>query len=86
MKKAGRTPGRIYEPPTTTKGVLLSSLYPTDPGEAIAVLYDLRDPAQWAAAGEQRRAWGRERTEIHTLDVDHVVVEFQAGGARELST
>ena len=45
------------------------------------VLYDLRDPAQWTAAGEARRAWGREHTTIFTLDNDHVVIEFKPGGA-----
>ena len=48
------------------------------------VIYDLRDAAQWTAAGEECRAWGRERTEIHSLDNDHVVVEYKPGGALEL--
>ncbi len=61
------------------------SFYTTNTDKAIAVLYDLRDPAQWAAAGETRRAWGRERTEIHVLDNDHIVIEYMAGGALEVS-
>ena len=55
--------------------------YPTERVEAILVLYDLRNPAQWTAAGEDRRAWGRERTAIHTLDLDHIIIEFLPGGA-----
>jgi hypothetical protein len=53
-------------------------------GEATLVLYDLRDPEVWERAGRERRAWGRERTEIHGLDNDHVIIVFRAGGALEL--
>ncbi len=60
--------------------------YPTDADEAIVVLYDLRDPDAWERAGRERRAWGRERTVVHALDNDHVVIEFMPGGARELRT
>ena len=59
--------------------------YPNERVEAIAVVYDLRDPAQWTAAGEERRAWGRERTEIHVLTNDHIIIEYKAGGALEAS-
>jgi hypothetical protein len=48
------------------------------------VIYDLRDAAQWTAAGEERRAWGRERTEIYTLTNDVIVIEFRADGALEV--
>ncbi len=61
------------------------SFYPNERVEAILVFYDLRDPVQWTAAGEERRAWGRERTEIHVLDNDHIVIEYMAGGALEVS-
>ncbi len=61
------------------------SFYTPDADEAIAVLYDLRDPDAWERAGRERRAWGRERTVVHALDNDHVVIEFMPGGARELS-
>lgn len=59
--------------------------YSTDADKAIAVVYDLRDPAQWIDAGKERRAWGRERTVIHTLDSDHIIIEYKAGGALEAS-
>lgn len=51
---------------------------------SVLVVYDLSDPLQWTAAGEERRAWGRERTIIHTLDNDHILIEYMAGGALEL--
>ena len=44
------------------------------------MVYDLRDAAQWTAAGEARRAWGRDLAVIHDLDQDHVLIEFRAGG------
>jgi len=47
------------------------------------VIYDLRDLEQWEQAGRDRRAWGRSRAEIHTLDNDHIVIEFKAGGELE---
>jgi hypothetical protein len=61
------------------------AFYPIEHVEAMAVLYDLRDPAQRTAAGEERRAWGRERTEIHVLSNDHIIIEYKAGGALEAS-
>ncbi len=62
------------------------SFYPTDADEAIVVFYDLADPDAWERAGRERRAWGREKTEIHPLTNDAIVIEFMAGGARELRT
>ena len=59
--------------------------YPTDTDKAIAVVYDLRDASQWTDADEVRRAWGRERPVAHTLDNDHILIEYEAGGAREIS-
>jgi hypothetical protein len=53
--------------------------------ESTLVLYDLRDVEAWKRAGKDRRAWGRELTEVHDLDRDHVVIEFKAGGALEAS-
>ena len=50
------------------------------------MLYDLADPEQWAAAGEERRAWGRGRTVIHTLDSDHIIIEYLPGGALGVKT
>ncbi len=60
----------------------MKPLYPKST-ESILVLYDLRDPEQWKRAGRDRRAWGRGVVEIHTLDRDHVVLEFRAGGVLE---
>jgi hypothetical protein len=48
-------------------------------------LYDLRDASQWEAAGEARRAWGREKAVVHALDNDHVILEFKPGGAALLA-
>jgi hypothetical protein len=47
------------------------------------VIYDMRGPEARARVGRERAAWGRERATIHTLDNDHVVIEFRAGGALE---
>ena len=54
---------------------------------AALVIYDLRDPKAFERARRERQAWvhlGRGRTEIHTLDNDHIVIEFRAGGAVDL--
>ncbi len=51
----------------------------------VVKVYDLRDPEAWERAGRERCAWGRERTEIHRLDNDHVIIEFKPGGALEAS-
>lgn len=61
------------------------SFYTPNTDEAIVVVYDLRDSVQWTTAGEARRAWGRERTAIHTIDNDHIAIEFKPGGALEVS-
>ncbi len=53
--------------------------------ESIWVLYDLSDALQWEQAGRDRRAWGHEMTEIHTVTNDLIVVEFLPGGALETS-
>lgn len=58
--------------------------YPKDAAEALLVLYDLRDPAQWSGARSDREAWGRERSEIHRIDNDHVLIAYYPGGAMEL--
>ena len=59
-------------------------VYPNDVPEGMIVVYDLRDPAQWTGARRNREAWGRETSEIHTLDNHHVAIEFRPGGALRL--
>ncbi len=54
--------------------------------EAVFVVYDLRDPAAWTRAREQRALWGRERSEIYALDNNHIVVAFRGGGALEAAS
>jgi hypothetical protein len=49
------------------------------------VVYDLEDPDSWEQAHEDRAAWGKELTEIHTLDNNHVAIVFKPGGALEAS-
>lgn len=51
----------------------------------LIVVYDLADPEAWERAGRERAAWGRVRTKTHTLDNDHIAIEFRAGGALEKS-
>lgn len=48
------------------------------------VLYDLGDASAWQRAGDELEAWGKNRTKIHALGTDHILVEFYAGGARDL--
>lgn len=48
-----------------------------EPGEAVWVIYDLADPEQWSMAGQCVRCWGKERTTIHSLDTDRILVEFK---------
>ena len=62
------------------------SFYPKYADEAIVVFYDLTDPDAWERAGRERRAWGRERTVVHAVDNDHVVIKFMPGGATEVRT
>lgn len=49
------------------------------------VIYDLRDPAQWKSAHQERAAWGKHNAVFYVLDSDHVIIEFRAGGALEAS-
>jgi hypothetical protein len=53
--------------------------------EAVFVVYDLRDPDAWTRAREQRAARGRERSTIHKLDNDHIIIQF-TGGALEAAS
>ncbi len=52
------------------------------PEHTVWVVYDLRDPDQWERAREDREAWGRGFSEVHTLDTDHILIEFGPGGGR----
>jgi hypothetical protein len=45
------------------------------------VAYDLRDPDQWEQARQDREAWGKGRSTVHTLDPDHILIMFYPGGA-----
>jgi hypothetical protein len=63
---------------------MLPEARPEDIGGVVKV-YDLCDPEAWGRAGRERAAWGRERSEIHRLDNDHVIIEFKPGGALEAS-
>jgi hypothetical protein len=56
-----------------------------EPRTGIVVVYDLGDPDSWEQAREDRGAWGKELTEIHRLDNNHVAIEFKPGGALEAS-
>ena len=50
---------------------------------SVLVIYDLRDAAQWTAAAEERRVWGRGRSVIHVITTDVIVIEYKPGGALE---
>jgi len=54
-------------------------------GSARITVYDLRDRRALEQASTDLYAWGRQWTEIHPLDNDHVAIEFKPGGALEAS-
>jgi hypothetical protein len=57
---------------------------PTLPlGSARITVYDLRDPPAQEQASTDLYAWGRQWTEIHILDNDHVAIEFKPRRALE---
>jgi hypothetical protein len=64
--------------------LILPEARPEHIGPVVKV-YDLRDPDAWERAGRERAAWGRQWSEIHRLDIDHIIIEFKPGGAREVS-
>ena len=49
-------------------------------------VYDLRDPEAGAQASADVDAWGRQWTEIHSLDNDHVVIAFKPRGSLEAAS
>lgn len=53
-------------------------------GESTLALYDLSDPGAWERAGRELEAWGKSRSAVHTLDPDHIVIEYLAGGAVDI--
>ena len=55
------------------------------PRTGIIVVYDLGESGSWEQAREDRATWGKELTEIHRLDNNHVAIEFKPGGALEAS-
>lgn len=63
------------------------TLYGTNPdsGPGLFVVYDLSAPETWTRTGEERRAWGRESTDVFTLDSDHSVIAFRPGRPRSSS-
>lgn len=61
------------------------SLYRNEIHEAIVVVFDLRDEAAFAQAQRERSAWARKFCIIHTLDNNHIALEFLPGGGLEAS-
>jgi hypothetical protein len=53
--------------------------------QARLVLYDLSDGRAWELAIRERRAWGREQSEIFSLGPDHILIVFFSGAALEAS-
>jgi hypothetical protein len=49
----------------------------------IVAIDDLRAPAAWEQARKDRELWGRSRSEVHALDVDHIAIEFTPGDTLE---
>jgi len=49
------------------------------PGHPVWVIYDLRDPDQWERARDDRQTWGRGISEVHALDLDHILIAFYTG-------
>jgi hypothetical protein len=59
-------------------------VYPISAGESTLVLYDLRDPEAWKRAGRERAGWSNRRAKVHAVGLEHIVIEYMAGGALEL--
>lgn len=53
-------------------------------GGSTMVLYDLVDPQAWERAGREIQAWGKVHTTVCSLSSEHIIIEFRAGGARDL--
>lgn len=51
-------------------------LYPKLTDESTACIYDLRFSRSWMLARFDRAVWGRERTLIHEIAGDHIILEF----------
>jgi hypothetical protein len=51
-------------------------------GSDVVIIYDLRDPDQWQAAGRHRGYWGKLYTDIYPLDYDHIALVFRSAGER----
>jgi hypothetical protein len=59
-------------------------MLPEAPSEhTIVVLYDLREA--WEEARTDRERWGRGRTDVYRLGLDHVILVFHPGGAAEVA-
>ena len=48
-------------------------------------MYDLRSPEAWKRGRRERAACGKSCTSIHCLGTDHIIIEYRAGGALEIS-
>ncbi len=48
-----------------------------EPRDTVWVLYDLRVPSAWERASTDREVWGRGMTDVHSLDLDHVLIAFR---------
>jgi hypothetical protein len=53
---------------------------------ARVTVYDLTDPDAWEQAQEDRGAWGKELSDVHTLDRDHVLIVFRSGDVLEAAS
>jgi hypothetical protein len=49
-------------------------------------VYDLRDAGACARACTDLDVWGRQWTEIHILDNDHVAIQFKPRGTLEAAS
>jgi hypothetical protein len=53
---------------------------------ARVTVYDLRDPRAQEQASSDQDTWGRQSTEIHIIDNDHVAIEFKPRGTLEAAS
>ena len=86
-KRASRKLAPVKTTPPGREEVSVTSISDAGPRHTDKVtVYDLRDPEALAQASTDRDAWGRQWTEIHILDNDHVAIEFKPRGTLEAAS
>jgi len=56
---------------------------PQASGTGSLIIYDLSDVDAWQQAAEDREEWGRSRSNVYALDLDHIIIVFSPAGLEE---